>query len=571
MARLLLALLLLALSGLVAGPARAAEPTPASLSPLVLSGPGNLVTRTQDTYVTNADTGDHSMGAFLHVGTSDNGVTKYRSLLQYDVSKLAGATIESASLRLYNSYTGACGGWWMYADPIAKAWTASTATWANQPGIVSGYSGAAMFGIGNAALGCQDHPNTVDPADTDAVFRLDVTAMVRAWATGTMPNNGLRLSAGEQDTKAYKDFCSMNPGPAATAGPCAIPYDIPTLEIKINPGRPVLAATNGDTKRIEFYDGSTPAAWKTTGPYLWWAPDAYHSLTDTALVPANSWGGGVDVKLRPAGTYGSGQVMVVADNMSGFVGVIPYPALSGRKWAINVGSSGVSNVHGAEMMPDGNVAVALPLTGRVQVWSKAAGQNWKAAARPVADLALEAAHQVLYDPAGPWLWAIGSDRLVRYRYTPGTGAIAVDTQYPMPLQTSVSATALAWGHDLSSVRGNPDRLWVSANAGVTQFSKSGTATCAVTSTATHWPDPASPGVGSRWCGDYPGVAQINANRMVKNIDNDPVSGTTAYVWGDRAGESNGSVVNVVTGSSLVKAAASSSSIYYSLRWLVPAY
>ncbi|MFI1995631.1 DUF6528 family protein [Actinoplanes sp. NPDC020271] len=571
MAHLLLALALPAVITPAAVPptaaAAAAASTP-SLSPLVLSGPGNLVTRTQDTYITTADTADHSLGAFLHIGTPDNGVTKYRSLLQFDVSKLSGASIESASLRLYNSYTGSCDGWWMYADAVGKSWTASTVTWANQPGTVSGYGAAATFGIGNDALGCQDHPNATDPENTDGIFRLDVTAMVRAWASGALANNGLRLSAGEQETKAYKDFCAMNP--ASTAGPCAITYDIPTLEIKINPGRPVLAATNGATKRIEFYDGSAPAAWKTTGPFLWWAPDAYHSLTDTTLVPAGTWGGGVDVKLRPAGRYGPGQVLVVADNSSGFVGVVGYPALSGRKWAVNVGGTGVSNVHGAELMPDGNVAVALPLPGKVQIWSATAGQNWTPGTKPVAEVSLEAAHQVLYDPAGPWLWAVGSDKLVRYRYTPDAGTIAVDQEFPIPGQTKVSATAKAWGHDLTTVRGNPDRLWVTANGGVTQFSKSGT-TCTVTDTATHWPDPASPGVGVHWCGDYPGVGLINANRMVKNIDDDPVSGTVTYVWGDLPGESNGSVINFVSGTSLVKAAAASSSVYYSLRWLVPAY
>lgn len=553
-------------------PVLAAEAAAApALSPLVLSGPGNLVTRKQDTYITTADSNDHSASALLHIGTPDNGATKYRSLLQFDVSKLAGATVESAHLRLYNSHTGECGGWWMYVDPIARAWNQSTVTWANQPGVVNGYTEAKNFGIGNTADGCPDHPNHNDPEDTDGIFRLDVTAMVRAWASGSLPNHGMRLFAGETDNKAYKDFCSMNPGPTSTTDPCAITYDIPTLEIKINPGRPVIAATNGDTKRVEFYDGSNPASWRTTGPYLWWAPDAYHSITNTSLVPPGSFTGGVDVKIRPAGRYGSGQVMVVADNTSGFVGVIPYPALAGRKWAINVGGTGVSNIHSVELMPDGNVAVALSRSQRIQIWSAASGQNWTSAARPVVDVALEGAHHVLYDPTGPWLWALGAKELVRYRYTPDVGTITLDTAFPLPPQTTVGPTTPAYGHVVTPVRGNPDRLWVTANAGITQFSKSGTATCGTTRTATQWPAPATPGVGSRWCGDFPDAALVNAHRMAKGIDDEPVSGKVAVTWGSRVGESNAHTIDFVSGSSVVNASATTSSIYYSMQWLIPAY
>jgi hypothetical protein len=222
---------------------------PAAVSPVVQSGPTSIVRRVQDTYVTNANTSDHSAGAFLHIGTTDTGATRYRSFLQFDVSRLAGATIESATLRLYNSYTGSCAGWWMYADPVAAAWNQSTITWSNQPGVNSaaGVSVAANFGIGNASAGCPDHPQFVDPQTADGIHRLDVTEMVKDWIAGTLPNYGLRLYAGESDSEAYKDFCSMNPGAPSTTDPCTIAYNAPTLEITYNTGHPVVAGTNTAT------------------------------------------------------------------------------------------------------------------------------------------------------------------------------------------------------------------------------------------------------------------------------------------------------------------------------------
>ncbi|MEU4422022.1 DUF6528 family protein [Actinoplanes sp. NPDC024001] len=547
-----------------------------TVSPVVQSGPRNLVTRKQDTYITTADSADHSAGAFLHIGLHPDSKKKYRSLLQFDLTKLPRSTvITKASLRLYNSWTGSCDGWWMYATPIAAAWNQSTVTWANQPGTVADTSlqASAFFGIGNATapVPCPDHPNFVDPSTSDGLQRLDVTRMVQRWVSGGLANHGIMLSAGESDSKAYKDFCAMNPGPVSATDPCTVAYHIPTLEIEFNTGRSVIATTNGhaDTKAIELYDGSDPAAWDTAGPFQRWAPDKYHSITDTNLVPAGTWGGGVDVKLRPAGHYGSGQVMVVADNRSGFVGVVPYPALAGRKFGVNVGGTGVSNVHGAELMPDGNVAVALSLSGKVQVYSAAQGQNWPADRSPLTEVALPGAHQVLYDPAGPWLWAIGDNLLVKYRYT--AGALSVLDSYEIPRQLQFAHDPPAYGHDISHVSGDANRLWVAANAGIIQFAKTEGGSCAVNAGGP-WPDPASSGVGTRWCADHPNAAVVNATRMAKSIADDPATGRVARVYGNINNESNGSAVQFIDpGNPSVTDGAGVSAVYYKARWMVPAY
>ncbi|MDG4857646.1 DNRLRE domain-containing protein [Streptomyces sp. T-3] len=514
----------------------AAEAVTPAVSPVVQSGPRNIITRVQDTYVSSTDPRDHSAGQILHVGTPDSGATKYRTYLQFNVEKLKGADIKSAHLRLYNSFTGSCDGWWMYAEPAAAAWNQSTIDWASQPGVTSGYQAAANFGVGHPS--CPDQPNRTDPDRSNGLQRIDVTAMVRAWAEKKIPNYGMRLSAGEAESKAYKDFCSMNP--AASEVACNIAYNTPTLEVEFNPGNPVVAA--GDSYKlpysgnypsasgaVEFFDAKDPSLWGQAGPYQRWIPDAYHSVFASNLF-AGDWSGGTDFKLRPSGAYASPggrsqRMLVVGDGGSGFVGVVPYPALSGYAFAVNVGGTDTANLHGVELLPDGSVAVALS-RGRVEVYTRgqgAPGSPASAWATPASVQSLPGAHSILWDasdPAHPYLWAIGDTEIVRYAYL-GSGKIAqagTGDRFPLPKK----GANLPYGHDIEPVHGNPDRFWVSANAGAVQFSKSGAGSCFTGSS--NWPKSSDNPDPTHWCTDYSNEKSINAYGMIKSMGNDPVSG-----------------------------------------------
>ncbi|MFC9700254.1 DUF6528 family protein [Streptomyces sp. NPDC056943] len=523
---------------LAGGPAPAAYAVTPAVSPFVQSGPRNIITRVQDTYVTNADNADHSTGQFLRVGTPDNGATKFRSFLKFDVSKLNGAHIERASLRLYNSDTGSCTGWGMYANPVAAAWDPSTITWANQPALVAGYETSAKFGLGSDA--CPDRPVDSDPDTSNGIQRIDLTATVKAWTRmeNRLANNGLRLSAGELGSVAYKELCSMNP--AASDPACHLSYYTPTLEVEFNPGVPVISAGNeyavnyggypATSSALEFYDSANPALWPATGPYQRWVPDAYHSFKDPkGDLLRDTFEGGTEHKLRPAGAYTAPertneQVLVVGDGHSGLVAVVPYPALSGARFAINVGTQNVTNLHGVELMPDGSVAVALALTGQVKVFTKAQGAigNAPSAYATASDTELlEDAHSLHYDEDTDSLWAIGKNQLVRYPYTLGTGKLGAPETFTLPLNADGSSSP--YGHDIQPVYGNPDRLWVSANAGIVQFSKSGATPCYNTS---RWPTgrTSADGKPNRWCTDYDHEKLVNKGGMAKSVGNAPVSG-----------------------------------------------
>ncbi|MFH8620472.1 DUF6528 family protein [Streptomyces vietnamensis] len=522
-------------------PEAAAYTVTPAVSPFVQSGPRNIITRVQDTYVSNVDSADHSTEHLLRLGTPDNGTTKYRSFLKFDVSRLNGADIKSASLRMYNSDTGSCDGYWMYANPVAAAWDPSAITWANQPALVTGYETSAKFGLGSAA--CPDRPVDSDPDTSNAIKRIDLTATVKAWTRmqDRLPNNGLRLSAGELGSVAYKELCSMNP--AASDPACHLSYYTPTLEVEFNPGAPVISAGDeyavnyggypATSSALEFYDSSNPSLWPATGPYQRWVPDAYHSFKDPyGDLLRETFAGGTEHRLRPAGAYettglSGKQVMAIGDGQSGLVAVVPYPALSGARFAINVGTDQETNLHGVEVMPDGNVAVALSKVNQVRVYTKAQGAIGNAPsayATAAYTKTLEDAHSLLFDKDTNSLWAIGKNQLVRYPYTLGTGELGEPEPFTLPL--NADGYSSPYGHDIEPVYGNPDRMWVSANAGIVQFSKSGAASCYKTS---RWPTSTAMehGEPNRWCTDYIDEDHeklINQGGMAKSVGNDPVSG-----------------------------------------------
>ncbi|WP_425247582.1 DNRLRE domain-containing protein [Streptomyces sp. NEAU-NA10] len=506
----------------------AATPT---VSPMVQTGPRNIIKRLQDTYITNVDDADHSQGHILHVGTPDNGTTKYRSFMRFDVSKLRGAPISKAYLRVYNSFVSDCDAKaWMGVYPVTQPWDQSTITWANQPTVGAGKG--TWFGLGHP--NCPDIPNRTNPAASNGIQRIDVTDWVKAWANdASFPNHGIRFSAQEDISSGYKDFCSMNT--VSTDYACHAAYNAPTLEVEFNTGSTPIISGNayGPTypnnypaahSALEFLDSTDPDVWPASGPYQRWIPDAYHSVFDTTL-KGDSWAGGTSHKLRPGGTYG-GQVLVTGDGTSGFVGVIPYPSLAGYHWAVNVGDP--NDLHGVEMLPDGTVIAAFAsrvfgsegIAGGLAVYSKAQGTPGNWSATPVQQTSLAGAHEVLYDPSSNSVWAVGDELLVRYDYV--GGRLKWGKAWPLPQQAGAKK---AYGHELTPVHGNSDRLWIGANAGIVQFSKSGAVDCYDDSQGA-WPLPEYvTGAENHWCTNYANRAEVTKRTLIKSVGNDPATGT----------------------------------------------
>lgn len=359
---------------------------------------------------------------------------------------------------------------------------------------------------------------------------------------------------------------------AATAGLTAsflVSVDGPasaSAVVEDSTGTPV-AAVNQATKSIEFYPSPKPGkAWK---PSMRWRP-------------VHSWGGGVDVKLRPGGPYG-GRVIAIADGASGYVGVYTYPGLK-RKWSAYVGRGRAANVHGVEFLPDGNVAIANAAGkdgGSVRILARKG-------AKVLAQRAFVGAHEVLYDPSLRVLWAIGNSKLTKYPYRAGRLGPPVDYKLPRSSAYSAQKDFPSYGHDLQPVYGHKNRLWIVTSGGITQFSKTGTGHCRLVRTEVNWPRPHMDGAGYRYCNDFPGASTINDGnftpdhtgsyrRLPKSVGNDPATGRVLLTYPDPASGYQYWTTPYATLYSPSRyrpvqfSPSTTKTAYYRVRWLVSAY
>ncbi|MEF3312137.1 DUF6528 family protein [Paenibacillus sp. GYB004] len=191
------------------------------------------------------------------------------------------------------------------------------------------------------------------------------------------------------------------------------------------------------------------------------------------------WGVPTDVKVRNNPRLGE-QAMIVTDSL-GLAAMLPFPAGDRKLWGCHVGG----NPHSAELLPNGNVAVAASTGGWVRIYASSQGPS----CADYAEYAFAGAHGVHWDPGFQLLWVLGDDELVGLRVE-GTDA--------KPEVRPVCRTLLPsrFGHDLQPVYGDRDRLWVSTGTQVYQYVKS----------------------ADRFDSDYPGRERIS-REDVKSIGN----------------------------------------------------
>lgn len=229
-------------------------------------------------------------------------------------------------------------------------------------------------------------------------------------------------------------------------------------------GAPVLL-TEQASKRILVLDPGKdvwdPAA--DPGVVRW----AFSPLGDRRyedLDPEVSWVYPSEAKVR----LHRGRTFVLTTASFGFVGVVEWP--SGRRyWGTAIGpGDDLFNPHSAEILPDGNVAVACSTGAHVRLYASSLGPR---AAR-FAEAGLKGAHGLHWDRRRRVLWALGDDELVAYEVTgsaarPGLTRLFAD---PLPVATPGKS---AGGHDLFPVAGRPGRMWVSTSAAVFQYDVKG--------------------------------------------------------------------------------------------------
>ncbi|WP_248928336.1 DUF6528 family protein [Paenibacillus hamazuiensis] len=212
-----------------------------------------------------------------------------------------------------------------------------------------------------------------------------------------------------------------------------------------------IAMSEQSTDKILVMDPNA-ADWNSSSAVKWsWAPTTSNGFSGLTAY----WGTPTEARLRNSSFFG-GQVMLVTDS-KGLAGIIPYPAGNAKLWAANVGG----NPHAAELLPNGNVAIAASTGGWVRVYTSSQSST----SATYAEYSLPSAHGVLWDPAGELLWTIGNAAIVGLKVG-GTAAAPTLTE-----QVRLDVTKLN-GHDIQPVYGDTDRLWVASGGKVYQYVKS---------------------------------------------------------------------------------------------------
>lgn len=219
-----------------------------------------------------------------------------------------------------------------------------------------------------------------------------------------------------------------------------------------------IGTTNQANNTMEAYD-PTVSSWTT--PKWSFKPTTALGYSASAELPL--WGRAVDLKVRNNNHWASTQVIVAH---AGRLSVIAkYPG-GQRIWA--TGFPVDADIHGIEILPDGNCVVAAAGSAgnyvRIYSSSQAAPNQYVNTIYP-----LKAAHQVMWDPSNNCLWAIG-DSLRKYAYN--TAASGGTVANPKLYRIASYSLLTPWGHDIAPYDGDTDKLLVTTNGGVYIFRKS---------------------------------------------------------------------------------------------------
>ncbi|MFH8990901.1 DUF6528 family protein [Streptomyces sp. NPDC017940] len=250
---------------------------------------------------------------------------------------------------------------------------------------------------------------------------------------------------------------------AAGGAPAGSPAHPATAAPGVPPGTPPVLVTEQASKRLLLLDPRRRVWDPAADPaVVRWQFSPLGDPRYQDLRPDASWVYPCEAKAR----VHRKRTLVLTTASFGFVAAVEYP--SGRRyWGAALGpGDDLLNPHSAELLPDGNVAVACSTGALVRVYAASLGPD----ATRYAEDGLKGAHGLHWDRARRVLWAIGDDDLVAY---------AVGGTAARPTLTRTSAVALpvavpgrtAGGHDLFPVAGRPGRLWVTTGAAVFQYDK----------------------------------------------------------------------------------------------------
>lgn len=249
--------------------------------------------------------------------------------------------------------------------------------------------------------------------------------------------------------------CTKNPGANNAPGPGTNPP--PATVPEPYPGN-LLALTNDATKQIEIYDPSV-IDWNTAEAKKWrWSPTTTLGFTTDEI---NKFGGGTDFKVRKMSIWQNNTFAAISDNS--FAAIIAYPS-GQRVWSKVISG----NLHSAELLPNGNLAVAASDGNWIRVYPTSQGAN----ANNYTEFTLGAAHAVLWDPGLNCLWVTGQDMTNNAHILTALAITGTDAQPELTeLKQYRAILPTPWGHEISIYHNNTNLLWVTSNGGEYVFNK----------------------------------------------------------------------------------------------------
>jgi hypothetical protein len=221
-------------------------------------------------------------------------------------------------------------------------------------------------------------------------------------------------------------------------------------------------AANQTVNKIEIYDPNT--TWSNSTLIWDWKPTSGTGGNGYSAYAEGKWIRPNDFKVRNVSAWGGNHLCAVGGG--GLLTIAAYPSGT-KKWAYflppNAGED-LSNPHGCELLPNGNLAVAASEKDSVLLFaSSTPGPGGLDNTYRVSKY-LAGAHAVLWDPGYNRLWAIGNDWIFELEIG-GTAAL--------PTLTEKSRTALLsiYGHDISSDLTDSNRLLCTTNSRTYYFNK----------------------------------------------------------------------------------------------------
>lgn len=156
----------------------------------------------------SAATNNYGTNANLQVGENNSSVSVARSLIKFDVSSLAGITITSAKLRLYNTGVDTTdNARTMYVNRMVRAWTELGVTWNKYDGTNNWTTAGGMTNASDVELSPIGSVSVTNPP-TAGWTEITLTASaIQEWIDGGYTNNGFGISMGTE-TNDMQEFHS---------------------------------------------------------------------------------------------------------------------------------------------------------------------------------------------------------------------------------------------------------------------------------------------------------------------------------------------------------------------------